>query len=127
MSKWKKLSYERQKMLHHSAMMHVAKEGKAKGVLNFDDDHLTCPNYATFTVNVGAGVTGTATVKSHGNENWASVVLDLGTVFVESFISIVDGRFKINWPFWKVYSRGGIPDAIVEMALKPITMDEVLA
>lgn len=127
MSKWKKLSYERQKMLHQSAMMLVAKEGKAKGVLNFDDNQLTCPDYATFTVYVGEGITGTVTVKSYGNKNWASVVLDLGTVFVESFISIADGCLKINWPFWKVYSRGGIPDAIKAMALYPLPMDEVLA
>ena len=126
MSQWKKLSYERKRLLHHATMMLVAKEGKAKGFLNFDGQQPLCPEDASFTVDIGEGVTGTVTLKNHGNDNWAHAKVNFKTVFVEGFLRLEQGIPKLDW-MCQAYSEGGVPDAIVNWALYPITMDEVLA
>ena len=126
MSQWKKLSYERKKKLHHAAMMLVAKEGKAKGLLNFDGKSWLCPKDTTFTFDVAEGVTGTVSLRNHGDDNWAHAKVNFKTIFVEGYLKLVDGIPNFDW-FCQAYSEGGIPAAIVGMALKPISMDEVLA
>ena len=125
MSKWKKLSYERKRKLHHSVMMLVAKEGKERGLLNFDGEQPLCPQDASFTFDIGAGLTGTVSIKNHGGDNWAYAKINLKTVFVEGHLKLVDGFPKFDW-MCQAYSEGGIPEEIVDMALKPIAMDEVL-
>ena len=126
MSQWKILSYERKKMLHHATMMLVAKEGKAKGLLNFDGKSWLCPKDTTFTVVVAEGVTGTVSLRNHGDDNWAYAKENLKTVFVEGYLKLVDGIPKLDW-MCQAYSEGGIPDAIVDWASIPIPMDQVLA
>ena len=126
MSQWKKLIYERKRLLHHSTMMLVAKEGKAKGLLNFEGKQRLCPKDCSFTVDVGEGVTGTASLKNHGNDNWAHAKVNFKTVFVEGYLKLEDGIPKLDW-MCQAYSEGGIPNAIVEWVSSSITMDEVLA
>lgn len=126
MSQWKKLSYARKRLLHHSTMMLVAKEGKAKGILNFDCKQPLCPQDTSFTVDVSEGVTGTVSLLNHGENNWAHAKVNFKTVFVEGYLKLVDGIPKLDW-MSQAYSEGCIPDVIVDMALNPITMEEVLA
>ena len=126
MIQWKKLSYERKKMLHHATMMLVAKEGKAKGLLNFDGKSWLCPKDTTFTVTVSEGVTGTVSLRNHGDDNWVHASVSFPTVCVVGYLQLVDGKPKLDW-MCQAYSEGGIPNAIIDMALTPIEMDEVLA
>ena len=125
MSQWKKLSYERKRLLHISTMMLVAKEGKAKGLLNFDGKRPLCPKDASFTVTVSEGLTGTVNLTNQGEDNWAYVMVKIKTVFVEGSLRLVDGVPELDW-MCQAYSQGGIPDAVVRFALNPVTMAEVL-
>ena len=71
-------------------------------------------------------MTGTVNLSNHGDDNWAHAKVNFKTVFVEGYLKLADGIPKLDW-MSQAYSEGGIPDAIVDMAFNPITMDEVLA
>lgn len=125
MSNWIKLSCERKRLLHHATMMLVAKEGKAKGLLNFDGKQPLCPQDTSFTVDVSEGLAGTVSLSNYGNDNWACAKVNFKTVFVEGYFKLVDGKLILDW-MCQAYSEGGIPDAIVDLALKPIYLEEIV-